>query len=51
MINPQKRYVDNSYLQMTNEQTADHFHYMINNVHPNLKFEIEKPETTPSGLS
>ncbi|CAH3013797.1 unnamed protein product [Porites evermanni] len=25
--------------------------HIINNVHPNLKFEIEKPETTPSGLS
>ena len=32
------------------EETADHFHHIINNVHLNLKFEIEKPETTPSGL-
>ena len=30
---------------------AHHFHHIINNVHPNLKFEIEKPETRPGGLS
>ena len=51
MISPSKRYVDDIYLQTTNEETADHFHHIINNVHPNLKFEIEKRETTPSGLS
>ena len=51
MINPYKKYVDDIYLQKTNEETADNFHDIINNVHPNLKFEIEKPETTPSGLS
>ena len=39
------------YLQTANEETADHFHDIINNVHPNLKFEIEKPEITSSGLS
>ena len=42
MISPSKRYVDDIYLQTTNEETADHFHHIINNVHPNLKFEIEK---------
>ena len=42
MINPYKRYVDDIYLQTTNEETADHFHKIINNVHPNLKFEIDK---------
>ena len=36
---------------ISNEETADHFHHIINNVHPNLKFEIKKPKTTPSGLS
>ena len=51
MINPYKRYVDDIYLQTTNEETANHFHDIINNVHPNLKFEIEKPEITSSGLS
>ena len=51
MISPYKRYVDDIYLQTSNEETADHFHHIINNVHPNLKFEIEKPKTTPSGLS
>ncbi|PFX27863.1 hypothetical protein AWC38_SpisGene7412 [Stylophora pistillata] len=38
-------------IKTTNEETADHFHHVMNNVHPNLKFEIEKPETTPSGMS
>ena len=51
MINPYKRYVDDMYLQTTNEETADHFNKIINNVHPNLKFEIEKPQTTPNGQS
>ena len=48
-ISPNKRYVDDIYLQTTNEETAHHFHHIINNVQPS--FEIEKPETTPSGLS
>ena len=47
MISPYKRYVHDIYLQTTNEETAD----IINNVQPNLKLKIEKPETTPSGLS
>ena len=51
MISPYKRYVDDIYLQTTNEETADHFHNVMNNVHPNLNFEIEKPEVTPNGLS
>ena len=51
LISPYKRYVDDIYLQTTNAETADHFHDVINNVHPNLKFEIEKPKITPSGLS
>ncbi|RMX49490.1 hypothetical protein pdam_00023955 [Pocillopora damicornis] len=32
-------------------ETADHFRHIINNVHSNLKFEIEKSQTTPRGLS
>ena len=51
MISPYKRYVDDIYLQTTSEETADHFRHIINNVHPNLKFEIEKSQTTPRGLS
>ena len=51
MISPSKRYVDDIYRQTTNEETADRFHHIINNVHPNLKFEIEKPETRPGGPS
>ena len=51
MISPYKRYVDDIYLQTTNEETADHFRHIINNVHSNLKFEIEKSQTTPRGLS
>ena len=47
MIRPYKRYVD-IYLSISNKETTDH---IINSVHPNLKFEIEKPETTPCGLS
>ena len=41
-MSPYKRYVDDNYVQTTNEATADHFHHVINKVHPNLKFEIEK---------
>ena len=48
MISPYKRYFLTT---TTNEETADDFHHIINNVHPNSKFEIEKPETRPSGLS
>ena len=30
---------------------ADQFHSTMNNLHPKLKFEIEKPAITPSGHS
>ena len=30
---------------------ADRFHHTMNSLHPKPKFEIEKPETTPNGLS
>ena len=50
-ISPYKRYVDDIYLQTTNEDMADQFHFTMNNLHPKLKFEIEKPEITPSGHS
>ena len=51
LINPYKTYVDDIHLQTTNEETADQFHQTMNNLHPKLKFEIEKPEITPNGLS
>ena len=50
-ISPYRRYVDDIYLQTTNEEMADQFHHTMNNLQPKLKFEIEKPETTPNGLS
>ena len=50
-ISPYKRYVDDIYLQTTCEDMADKFHSAMNNLHPKLKFEIEKPEITPSGHS
>ena len=48
---PYKRYVDDIYFQTTREEMADQFHHTMNNLHPKMKFEIEKPETTPNGLS
>ena len=50
-ISPSRRYVDDIYLQTTGEEMADRFHHTMNSLHPKLKFEIEKPETTPNGLS
>ena len=50
-ISPYKRYVDDIYLQTTCEDMADQFHSTMNNLHPKLKFEIAKPEITPSGHS
>ena len=50
-IRPYKRYVDDIYLQTTCEDMADQFHSTMNNLHPKLTFEIEKPEITPSSHS
>ena len=50
-ISPYKRCVDDIYLQTTSEDMADQFHSTMNNLHPKLKFEIEKPEITPNGHS
>ena len=50
-ICPYRRYVDNINLQTTGEEMTDRFHHTMNSLHPKLKFEIEKPETTPNGLS
>ena len=44
---PHRRYVDDIYLQTTGEDMD----YTMNNLHPNLKSEIENPEITPNGLS
>ena len=38
-------------LQTTNEEKANEFHSTMNSLHPRLKFEIEKPATSPEGLS
>ena len=48
-INPYKRYVDDAYLQTTNEEQADEIHKNMNQLHPCIKFEIEKPTETPEG--
>ena len=45
------RYVDDIYLQTTGKEMANRFHHTMNSLHPKLKFEIEKPETTPNGPS
>ena len=50
-ISPYRRYVDDIYLQTIGEEMADQFHHTMNNPHPKLKSEIEKPEITPNGLS
>ena len=51
LFSPYKRYVDDIYLQTINEEKAIEFHSTINSLHPRLKFEIEKPTTSPEGLS
>lgn len=48
-IDPYKRYVDDVYTQTTDESNADAFYDHMNNQHPNIKFEIEKPNSTPEG--
>ena len=50
-ISPYKKHVDDIYLQTTSEDMADQFHSTMDNLHPKLKFEIEKPEITPYGYS
>jgi len=53
-IRPFRRYVDDIYLQTTAEEMADQFQYTMNNMHPKhpkLKYEIQKPEIIPNGLS
>ena len=49
-FSPYKRFVDDIYLQTTNEEKANEFHSTMNSLHPKLKFEIEKPTTSPEGL-
>ena len=31
------------------KKLEDQFHHMMSNLHPQLKFEIEKPEIAPNG--
>ena len=51
LTDPYKRCVDDIYGQTTDEAEADNFHKIMNETHPNIKFEIEKPKTTPNGKS
>ena len=46
-----KRYVDDAYSQAGNEQQALRFHHHMNQQHPKIKFEIEKPTPTENGWS
>ena len=50
LISPYKRYVDDLYLQTTNEEKANEFHSAMNSLHPRLKCEIEKPTMSQEGL-
>ena len=47
-ISPYRRSVNDIFRQTTGEEMADQFHHTMNNLHPKLKFEIEKPEITPN---
>ena len=51
LISPYKRDVDDIYLQTTNEEKANEFFRTMNSLQPRLKVEIEKPTTSPEGLS
>ena len=48
---PYRRCIDDCLLQTTSEEMADLFHHTINSLQPKLKFETDKTETTPNGLS
>ena len=37
LISPHKRYVDDIYIQTTNDEMANQFDHMMNNQHPKLK--------------
>ena len=50
-IDPYKRYVDDIYAQAANESDVDCFQDHMNHQHPNIKFEIEKPNLTSKGSS
>ena len=51
LISPYKRYVDDIYLQITNEEKKNEFQSTMNSLHPRKKFEIENPTTSSEGLS
>ena len=50
-ISEYDRYVDDAYLQTTDEEHADQFLDFMNQQHQHIKFEIEKPTRTPDGYS
>ncbi len=43
IVDPYKRYIDDAYLQTIDETHADKIHQTMNSLHPDIKFEIEKP--------
>ena len=49
LIDPYKCFVDDMYLQTEDENQADNIHRNMNQLHPRIKFEIEKPIKTPEG--
>ena len=50
-ISQYSRYVDDIYSQTTDEQQAENFLHIMNELHPQIKFEIEKPKYTTEGYS
>ena len=49
-----KRYVDDIFILTKNEVDANTFYYVINNIHPNIEFELEhsvKSSRTTNSLS
>lgn len=49
-ISPYKRYVDDFYLQTTDEGTANDFRHTMNSLQSRLKFEIEKTTKSADSL-
>jgi uncharacterized protein (UPF0276 family) len=47
LIDPYKRYVDDMYLQIEDENQADNFYRNMNQLHPRIKFEIENQSKLP----
>ena len=50
-LNTYKRYVDDIFFQTKDEEHANAFHLLMNQQHPNIQFEIEKPTTIAEAAS